>query len=383
MKQLHGAALDSWPDANEKGRMESQRLCAYNETKQSLLGMDIVAGDFSDMSLRDWMARLTPETRAGLRLIPFRGIPEKRVSSPLDLIYLDVHCRVIDIVEFFPYFPASASAVPAASVLVLPSHSIHTSRTGVGDRLVISTLDEMRGRQGLPPNYNESAYAALVAGRRPILMNKHRPLTAGADDIRMEDLSGTAQSTRHPRKRDISLKSDTVNQEPRRSWLARWFIRDGEDRTKQKRREPATGLTAFFWTGGSPKAHVIRDINSSGMYVKTSERWYIGTVIRMTLSMASGQDSGPVSSICVHAEAINWGNDGVDLRFVVPDDPKQIEDLPQAADGADRNQLESFLAMWRKLWPKQSLTNGEGGSTARDVKEQHMATRWREMEPHF
>ncbi len=361
MKPLLASVLDSWPDTNEKCRMESQRLCAYNETKQSLLGLDIVAGDFSAVSLGDWMDRLTPETRAGLWLMPFRGIPERRVNAPLDLLYLNANCRVIDMVEFFPYFPASASPVPAASVLILPSHTIHTSRTAVGDRLIVSTLDDMRGRRGKPPNNNERAYALFVAGQGPSLVNKDYSLTAGAVDIRRSDLPATAQSTRVPPRRDFPLNSATPVHAPFRGWLERWIFRRAPD---QQKREPATGLVAFFWTGGRPEAHEIRDINSSGIYVKTLERWYIGTVIRLTLSMATGEDSVQMPSICVHAEAIHWGNDGVDLRFVVPEDPKKLLGRQQAADGANRNQLELFLAMWRRLRPQQSQTNRGCEATA-------------------
>jgi len=360
MKHVHGAVSVSWPDTNEKGRMESQRLCAYNETKRSLLGLDVVAGDFSNGSLADWMARLAPQTRAGLWLVPFRGIAAERGSAPLDLVYLDADCGVIDLVEFFPNFSASASTAPAASLLVLPSHTIHTSRTAVGDRLILSSLEEMRGRQGHASNQIELAFGAPAAGRGPVLVREDISSVPNTGCPQLTNTLEVAKSTKSVRKQDTSLTMCGVQEHVSRSTrLVRWLFSGVQDRAKQ--RQPATGLFAFFWTGGAPQAHVIRDINSSGLYVRTSERWYIGTVVRMILSLANGMDSSAGPSICVHAEAIQWGNDGVELRFVVPDHPRQVRGLPPAIDGADREQLAQFLEMWRDLRSDQSMTKAEAG----------------------
>ena len=124
--------------AKVAGHMEPGHSCAYNHTRGCFLGMHVVAGDFTQASFRDWLAILTPNSGNGAWMVPFRGIVTAEISAPLDLLYLDVDGRVQDVVEFFPTFKVSPSSPPAASVLVLPSHSIFSSQTQRGDRLVIA-----------------------------------------------------------------------------------------------------------------------------------------------------------------------------------------------------------------------------------------------------
>ena len=35
-------------------------------------------------------------------------------------------------------------------------------------------------------------------------------------------------------------------------------------------------MAAYYWNGAAPKAHTVRDISSTGLYVVTEERWYPG-----------------------------------------------------------------------------------------------------------
>ena len=79
----------------------------------------------------------------GVWMSPFRGIPAAAMPAPLDLIYLDVECRVIDTVESFPTFQVSASSSRPQSVLALPAHSIYSSQTQPGDQLVLCVAEEM------------------------------------------------------------------------------------------------------------------------------------------------------------------------------------------------------------------------------------------------
>lgn len=99
--------------------MQSLQHCAFNQTSRCLLSLDVEAGDFSSTSLEGWMQKLTPNSGAGLWVVPFRGIPAKDVRVQIDLVYLDEDCRVISVVESFPSLLASPSSPPAASVLAL------------------------------------------------------------------------------------------------------------------------------------------------------------------------------------------------------------------------------------------------------------------------
>src|SRR5262249_25532655 len=70
-----------------------------------------------------------------------------------------------------------------------------------------------------------------------------------------------------------------------------WLYPDLQlDKHKQRRSEerravrlPMPGLVAYFFTGGSPRPHPIKDISVTGFYMVTNERWLPGTIIRITL----------------------------------------------------------------------------------------------------
>ena len=111
---------------------------------------------FRTRTSRICLATLALKSGEGLWMAPFRGIPETDMRVPLDLIYLDEDCRVIDVVESFPTFRVTPSSPRAASVLALPTHSIYSSQTQAG-----RSAGAVRGRgDGAPPG------AVLLRGRR-------------------------------------------------------------------------------------------------------------------------------------------------------------------------------------------------------------------------
>jgi hypothetical protein len=104
--------------------METHRLCAYNQTRECFLGLEVASVDISFAELKTLLGKLALKSGEGLWMTPFRGIPETNMRSPLDLIYLDEDCRVIEVVESFPTFHVTPSSPQAVSVLALPTHSI-------------------------------------------------------------------------------------------------------------------------------------------------------------------------------------------------------------------------------------------------------------------
>ena len=137
---------------------------------------------------------------------------------------------------------------------------------------------------------------------------------------------------------------------PPKSWLDRWWSPDPRKAPDLRKasREPLPGLAAYYWTGASPKAHTIRDISSTGLYVVTEERWYPGTLILMTLQETDNGEQGFESSIAVHSRAVRWGNDGVGLQFIPQDVPAARNGLNPLAHGADKKELDQFLERLRK-----------------------------------
>lgn len=126
-----------------------------------------------------------------------------------------------------------------------------------------------------------------------------------------------------------------------RGWLSRLLSPDPPD-PRIASRQPVNGLVAHFFTGGVPKAHETRDVSATGLYVITTERWYPGTIIRMTLTKP---DTGRVPSersITIQAKSVRWGNDGVGLQFVVA--PRKSGRGPSSEfEPVDAEQLGAFL----------------------------------------
>ena len=100
---------------------------------------------------------------------------------------------------------------------------------------------------------------------------------------------------------------------------------------------------AHFFTGGAPVAHEIRDVSSTGLYVITTERWYPGTIIRMTLSKPDVGQPPAERSITIQAESMRWGNDGVGLRFVLAAQGKSAQGISHELGTVDSRQLGQFL----------------------------------------
>jgi hypothetical protein len=322
--------------------MEQTQNCAYNQTRECFLGLEVVAGDFSTASLIDWMPTLTPSSNAGIWMVPFRGIPEADLPVPLDLLYLDETCRVLDTVEFFPKFRVSPTSPAAATVLALPSRSIFSSQTQKGDRLMLCTAQEMEGRleqlsrigstsitaPTLKPGSNQATAAHFEKPQRA-----SGPLLLDPESFDAEQASPPFE----PTETEPPLQDAGKPIAPPRSWLQRWLFPEPEDPRRNAHRKPAPGLTAHFFTGGAPQAHAIRDISESGLFVVTAERWYPGTIIRMTLSKTDISGHLSERSITVQARSVRWGNDGVGLEFVL-----------QAPRKPGRQEQPSFLGEFLK-----------------------------------
>jgi hypothetical protein len=238
---------------------------AYNLSRGRFLGVEVEVADFSAASLEARLPALTPQSGFALWIVPFRGISPANIHVPLDLLYLNRNNVVLDVVEFFPIGRVSSSSKPAASVLALPADTIASAEICLGHELLICGPEEMK-RQ---------------------LRNLSKP---------------DAGKTEHP----------TVS--PQKNWLQRLFKRRPRE-LRNARREAIPGIVAYFFTGGAPAPHGIRDISTSGVYIFTEERWYLGTIVRITIT--DRREATAERSITVNAKVVRWGNDGAGFEFVL------------------------------------------------------------------
>ena len=360
--------------------MEPRKLCAYNQTRECFLGLEVDGADLSLAKLKDRIASLALKSGEGLWLTPFRGLPEWGIRVPLDLLYLDKDCRVLDVVESYPVFRANAATPPPASVLALPTHSIYSSQPQPGDQLVLCVADEMQQRlerfAGAAPGTNNPATPATVSGPIPIaatakrsfpeplpvpaaanraaarvvqsaVLLREKPLWSGGPGLlELENRSEDEPSKDRQTHMMGLIQPEMTDVKPPRGWLERWWSPD----PRKAPREQSPGLAAYYWTGGPPEAHHIKDISSTGLYVVTEERWYPGTLVLMTLQNTAAGEEVAERTICVHSRAVRWGKDGVGLQFVLEHNKT---DPSMAA--ADRKTLDRFLQRLRKERNENSI----------------------------
>jgi len=322
------------------GYMESQKLCAYNQTRECFLGLDVTAADLSYASLKELVATLALKSGEGLWLNPFKGIPEAGIRMPLDLVYLDENCRVIDAVESFPTFRVSPSRPPAVSVLVLPTHSVYSSQTQPGDLMVLCMAEEIGHR--LEKDYTPGNVAATV---QSAVLLREKPLWSGGPGVvRLTDRSEEERPAVEPAHEMDLVEPGKKEARPPRTWLNRWWSPD----PRRAPRVQGPGLAAYYWSGGPPQRHAVRDISTTGLYLVTEERWYPGTLILMTLQSQEGGEQNSEQAIAVHSRAVRWGEDGVGLQFVLDDEQAQNRGKGPLVKGVDRKEMERFLQQFKK-----------------------------------
>ncbi len=317
----------------KRGSMEARKLCAYNQTRECFLGLEVAGADLSHVAVAERIKALGLRSGEGLWIAPFRGLPTQELPAPLDVLYLDEEGRVLDAVESYPRFGLKSSSPKPASVLVLPAHSIYSSQTQVGDQLVVCAAEEM-----------ESRLERLASGRsagqvESAALLREQPLWSdGPGMLELELRQGAAQ--RHVM--GLAKPEARAPRAPRR-WLERWWSPD----PRKAPREAAPGVAAYYWNGAAPEAHGIRDISSSGLYVVTEERWYPGTLVLMILQRTDKGEEMAERSIAVLSRAVRWGHDGVGLQFVLAED-KNGKQTGAAPAVADRKEFERFLQQLKK-----------------------------------
>ncbi len=342
---LHNRIID-WPD--KPLALESHVYCAYNQTREQFLCANVELADILPENLREHLAILKPGTAKAFWLAPFHGISPNYVDSPIDLVFLDRKNCVFAAVESFPVAQPISCDWTAGTVLALPARSISSSGTLAGDQLVLCTPQKLERR----------------------FLNLHR---MGEGDQENEDLSSNPHSVSHdfPRsgKATVQLTNwEELHQRPRpavqalvaappappeqtpapaaepskpaaevgsayKNWLFCLLAPHRRDKRKSPR-EFLPWIAAYYFNGGTPAPTSVRNISMNGMFVVTSERWYLGTIIRVTLS--DWRMPSPRRSITINAMAVRWGDDGVGLRFVfqkprrdAPADDPLVDVTPQ------------------------------------------------------
>ncbi|MGD0347353.1 MAG: PilZ domain-containing protein [Terracidiphilus sp.] len=342
-----------------------EKYCVYSQTCGRFVATDVRAAhattDGAEVSLQD----LKLDAGTGLWILPYVEISTTDFRFPVDLVFLTNDCVVLATVESFPFAGLPISSARALSVLVFPAHTLTTGDMCVGDQLIISEPEEMKqhlqrmkeGRAKAPSSLETfleqfaitsseeqtgratEEPAQIVVDCSPTTFTEAAPVEA---EIAGQEVAGTEELAASPPIEATPWKKRLES----RSWFTNLLLRDPADPRKAQR-EVLPGLIAYFFTGDLPVAHKVRDISATGLYIITNERWYPGTVIRVTLT--DRNQPNRFRSITVHAKTVRWGSDGVGLGFVLEKGAQQGTEVTQLMErtlGVSRARIEAFL---RKL----------------------------------
>ena len=371
---------------------EGARLCAYNCTGQRFLSVAVDAGDFSPVILNRRLSTLTPGSRAALWIVPFRGISPTSARFPVDLVFLNSSGVVVQAVQSFPISQPSSSGPRAASVLVLPERTIADTGTASGDQLVLRPSEEMKEQlqkmaqasaasEAAQEEAQDESSAPKATGNVLRWVGHSRPAPPGdaapivdnplpgnvpvVDDRRVIEKPAVSAAPPVAGVPPAEVTRPVVEESPApalpvlaepgedqpwekrhkkpKNWFEKLLAPDPSDPRKSPREE-LPWLGAYFFTGGKPMAYPIRDISAVGVYVLTEERFYPGTVLRITL--VDRRRPTPNRSFTVNAKVVRPAKDGVGLEFVLNDDlrsPGKSQAMDSRVEGVDRAEVEEFI----------------------------------------
>jgi uncharacterized protein len=322
--------------------METRKYGVYNQTRGSFLSLGVVVADTAAKQLKALMENLSVRADAGIWLTPFRGVPATKGLTPVDLLYLDEDHRVIQAVESFPNYAIEPTREQPASALVLAGHTIFSTQTQPGDRLLICAPEEMEQQLAQPgaPSANGPGPRPVASPDRSTSTSMRSTPSAVVEPPRSEIDRASELQTAHQRL--VEKESAEVDAIKNASWFIRFLRWLSTDRRAAKR-HPLPGLVAYYWTGGAPQAFHIADISFVGLYLLTDERWFPGTMILMTLQRTNTDGDDPDDFISVLTRVIRWGTDGVGLTFVPSNtvDLNTGESLPDT--GVGKKALHRFI----------------------------------------
>jgi len=338
------------------------KYCVYNQTRERFVATDVEAAHASPDGAEARLRALEPDAGTGLWILPYQEISPTNIRFPVDLVFLNNDYVVLDLVESFPLASLPDSSAKALSVLALPADSLAKGEMRAGDQLIISKPEEMK--QHLQRMKEAKAEApstlgpvleqfALTPAEEPTGLAIEEPVESVVDPepgAPIEDapvkaeIAGGEVAGREERAPSPPIETSSWRKRlGTRNWFTNLLLGDPVD-PRAATREVLPGLIAYYFTGGNPVAQEVRDISATGIYIITNERWYPGTVIRVTLTDRDHPTTD--RTLTVNAKAVRWGRDGVGLELVLEKEDQQGTAINQTLErtfGVDPARVEAFL----------------------------------------
>lgn len=122
-------------------------------------------------------------------------------------------------------------------------------------------------------------------------------------------------------------------------WLSKLF---GPRDRRRSRRHSSPPLMAFYWDGGSSTPHPVPDLSHTGFFIKTADRWFPRTLVRVTLQRRAEDPEVSTDSITVQCRVVRTGDDGVGMAIMLAEED-QSEFPATLGSLATRRQLNEFF----------------------------------------
>jgi hypothetical protein len=326
------------------------RFCAYNQTGRRFISNEVEVAEASEGYSEDCFSNLLPGSGMAVWIVPIRGLSASSFFVPVDLLYLDEMCAVLAMVESFPVSCVTSSIAKAASILVLPEHSVLIMGIDIGDQLMLCSPEDMqRYLMRVRTSFVESGPNLPARDQRVQLRLSEQQLqeVSEMEDLKTSPVPEPAKPAKVEERDPVPVtESRQVGEKsPKTSWFWKLLL-NGPREQRQGVRTPLAGLVVYFFTGSAPIPHPVRDISATGLFVLTSERWYPGTFVRLTLT--DKREPTAERTITLHAKVIRSTDDGVALKFLLQQKDRQLRGFSSTIDeqqvGVSVRELQDFVA---------------------------------------
>jgi len=115
------------------------RAYAFNQTRQAFLASELEVADTHWSRLKGLMGRPAHAFCAGkgLWIVPCHGVHTLAMGYAIDVVYLDAAQVVVHVEENVRPWRITPLRMDAATVIELPSHTVWSTCTRVGDQIEI------------------------------------------------------------------------------------------------------------------------------------------------------------------------------------------------------------------------------------------------------
>lgn len=335
-------------DSQQLHDSKAARYCAYSKTGQRFISNEVELADAFAGDFENGYPSLTAGSGAAVWIVPIRSLSATSFCTPVDLLYLDETCAVLAAVESFPIARVSDSITRAASILALPEHTILTMGIEAGDQLMLCTPEAMQRyllHAGIASREASPNWHSVNEDSR--LHRWDQQFREGRDQFDAHAARTTPEPVRVEEKvEEAEPAPATPPQTPSdKKNLGWWRKLLGKGDQRRGVRASLPGLVAYFFTGGAPTPNPVRDISASGLYVLTPERWYQGTLVRLTLTDVRNPTAE--RSITLLAKVVRSTDDGVAFKFGLAEKSewlRGVESTLERLQGGRDSDIEGFIS---------------------------------------